>query len=252
MGRPTLHLTVALLVVLAGCSALEPDPPRDDRAVAALEDARSTATSVETYRYGGDLEVVATGEDGSERVTVRVAGAVNTSAQRLNSTAERDGRTRAAYLVNRTLYRECPRPRGSWEVEEVSIDGDWAGQTPIGRQLSLLDSGALHHEGGATVRGRDTTVLAGEPTERALRQYQEEGSTPLLGGPRIRDPTVRLWIDNETDRLLRTSVAFEVTEGGNTATARMTMRYVEYGEPVSIEVPPDAHEHQWETGCPGT
>lgn len=252
MGRPSLHVALVLLVVSAGCSFFGPDPPRDERAVAALGDARRAVADVDAYRYHGDLQVVGSGDSGTERVTIQVAGVVDVAGKRANSTAEREGRTYGSYLVNRTRYRECARPRGSWGVEEVSIDGDWASQTPVHRQLSLLETGVLRHAGGATVRGEDATLLVGEPSGRALRQYQKERGRPLIGGPQIRNPRVRVWIDNETSLALRTSLEFEVEGGDSSATATMTMDFEGYGEPATIELPADVREDIWETGCPGS
>ena len=252
MVRPALLAALALLAVSAGCSALQPDPVRDDRAVDALADARTAVDEVETYHFDGTLRVDAEDSGDTRRVSVGVVGRVDVPAKRAASTAERDGRVLGSFLLDRTLYRECPRPRGSWESEVITVAGEWANGTPLRRQLALLESGDLRLGGAGTVDGRNATLLVGEPSGRALQQYQEDRSRPLLGGPEIRDPTVRLWLDNETSRPLRSTVAFEVADDGGTATAEMTMRFTRYGEPVSIELPPEVEEHVWETGCPGT
>lgn len=252
MVRPALLAALALLVVAAGCSANQSAPVREDRAVAALEDARTAVDEVETYHFDGTLRVAAEDDGATRRVTIGVAGRVDVPAKRATSTAERDGRVLGSFLLDRTRYRECPRPRGSWEAENATVEGEWASATPLQRQLALLDSGDLRIGGTGTVRGENATILVGEPTASGLRQFREDRSRPLLGGPEIRNPTVRLWLDDETSRPLRSTLTFEVAGDGGTATAEMAMRFTRYGEPVSIDLPPEVEEHTWETGCPGT
>ena len=250
MYRPALHGALVLLVVTAGCAGVfEEPPPRNDRAVAALEETRAAVEAAETYRYETDLHVEARGEGRTRRVDVRVTGAVDVLEKRMNSTTHVDGDRLRGYLHNRTAYQECDRMGAFWGVENRTVD-DWDTLTPAYRQLSLLEEGALHWEGGATVGGRDATLIVGEPTPTALWQYQEDRSRPLFGGPEVRDVRMAVWIDNRSDRPVRTRLSFEMADGGNTARARMDTRFSEYDEPVAIEVPEEAFEHQLEFGCP--
>ena len=252
MTRPALHAALLLLVLTAGCAGfLDDPPPRDDRAVAALEETRTAVEAAETYRYATDLHVEARGDGRTRRVDARVTGTVDVAARRMNSTTEVEGETLRGYVVDRTAYRECGRMGAFWGVENRTAE-DWDTLTPAYRQLSLLSDGALRFEGGATVDGRDATLIVGEPTPAALQRYEEDRSRPLFGGPEVRNVRMEVWIDDRTDRPLRTRLRFEVADGGNVATARMETRFSGYDEPVSIEVPEEAFEDQLELGCPGS
>lgn len=242
-----------LLVLLsAGCSGfLEEPPERDERAVAAVEESLAAVDDVETYRYETDLRIQATADGRTERVHATISGAVDSSARRMNSTTDVDGRTVEAYLVNRTAYQQCTRMRSFWGVENESAE-DWDALTPANRQLSLLESGDLRYEGGTTVDGRAATLVVGEPSAEALARYSEDRNRPLLGGPEIHDVRLAVWIDNETDLPVRSRLRFSVSSGDGSGSARMETRFTDFGDPVSIEVPEEAREDQLELGCPGS
>ncbi len=248
MARPALHAALALLVVLAGCSLLAPEPPRDDRAVAELEAAQRALEAVESYRYESDLHAVARDDGRTERVDATVAGAVDRTTRRMNGTTRQDGRTAEHYLLNRTAYRQCGRGMGFWGAENRSAE-DWDRLTPAARQLSLLETGALRHGGTATVDGRDATLLVGEPPAKALRQYRDERSQPLFGGPNVRNVTMAVWLDAETSRPVETALSFEVGGRDGSATASMTTRFRAYDEPVAIELPAEVEEVLLDLGC---
>lgn len=260
MRRLALHVALVLLVVLAGCAGfLEEPPERDERAVAALEGTTAAVDAAGSYRYETDLRIEAAGDGRTERLDVRLVGAVDAAAMRMNATTQVDGpvgpnvdgRTFETYLVNRTAYQQCTRPPGFWGVENRTAD-DWDTLTPAYRQLSLLESGDLRWEGPATVDGRNATLVVGEPTAAALQQYREDGSRPVFGGPEFRDVTMSVWIDDETDLPLKTELRFEVVEGDGSATSRMETRFLDYGEPVSVEVPAEAKDDPLTHGCPGS
>jgi hypothetical protein len=248
MNRPALHVAVAVCVLLAGCSVLGQDHTREERAVSALADARDAVNQTDSYRYEGELRVVATADGQTEQFDARVNGTVDAAQRRMHTTAERDGETSEAYLINRTSYRECDR-MALWAVEEREAD-DWSMLPPAARQLSPLESGSLYFNGTETVDGEETRLLVGEPTEAALRQYQERRSRSLFGGPSVDSAEIRVWLDTETDRPRKTQVRFEVSEDGNSATATVTMRFDDYGTDAAVDVPVIPEEKQWEGECP--
>ncbi|WP_436907278.1 hypothetical protein [Halosimplex marinum] len=252
MDRPALHLAVAACLLLAGCSVLGPDHTREERAVAALADAREAVNDTDTYRFDGDLRVVATADGETERVGIDMNGTVDAAERRMHSTAVRGGETYESYVIDGTAYQECGGPMGMdmWGVENVTAD-DWRMGTPAARQLALLESGSLFHNGTRTLDGREAVLLVGRPTTDALTKYQERRDRSLLGGPSVDDAEVRVWIDPETYRPLRSAVRFEVSRGGNTATARIEMTFADYGADLSVDVPAIPDEETWGAGCPG-
>lgn len=252
MDRPALHLAVAACLVLAGCSALGPDHTRDERAVDALADARDAVDATDTYRFDGDLRVVATADGETERVAIGTNGTVDAAERRMRSTTVRDGEAYESYVINRTAYRECGGPVGMdlWGVENVTTD-DWTTATPAARQLALLESGSLSHNGTRTVDGEEAVLLVGHPTTEALTKYQERRDRSPLGGPSVDDAEVRVWLDAESHRPLRSAVRFEVSQGGNSASASIEMGFGDYDSDLSVDVPVIPDERTWGTGCPG-
>ncbi len=256
MKRPSLHasfaVVITLAVVLAGCSALKPDPTREDRAVAALEQSQERLEEVESYRADGTIRVVASADDRTEQVTVDHGSVVDVDERKMRTNSTTDGETTQSFLVDRTTYQQCPRPWGGWAVEEADSDGDWLDLTPAASQLSVLEEGSLTWNGTGTVDGREAVHLVGHPPASALDEEQAgRGSIPGLGGPNVEDVTVEFWIDRETDLPLESTLEFEVTGGDGSAHASSTMRYAEYDEPVSVELPYDEIENTYELGCPG-
>lgn len=252
MDRPALHAAIAVCLVLAGCSALGPDHTRQDRAVEALADARDAVNATDGYRFDGDLRVVATADGETRRVEVATNGSVDAAERRMHSTAVRDGETYESYVTDRTVYRECGGPMAMdlWGVENVTVD-DWTMATPAARQLALLESGSIYYNGTRTLDGREAVLLVGHPTTKALTKYQERRDRSLLGGPSVEHATVRVWLDAESHRPLRSAVRFEVSQGGNSASATVDMRFDDYGSAPSVDVPVIPDEKTWGTGCPG-
>jgi len=251
MARSALHLVVLVCVVTAGCSVLGPEPTRQERAVAALEDATTAVDTAGTYRFELELRAETTGEGRTETAEGNGSGVVDADARRMRSTAKRDGEARTTYVLNRTVYRECADPWGGYGVEELDEDEAWSSQSPLVRQLGLLESGALYYNGTDTVDGTEATLLTGEPTEQALTRYRDDGQSPVFGGPNVEDIRLRVWLDPETDRPVRTELRFRVTEDGESATARLRTRYSGYGESVTVELPEKARTEARELGCPG-
>ncbi|QLH75924.1 hypothetical protein HZS55_00775 [Halosimplex rubrum] len=252
MDRPALHLAIAACLVLAGCSALGPDHTRDDRAESALADARDAVNATDTYRFDGDLRVVATADRRTERVAIDVNGSVDAAEHRMHSTAVRDGEAYESYVIDRTAYRQCGGPMGMdlWGVENVTAD-DWTTQTPAARQLALLESGSIYYNGTRTLDGREAVLLVGRPTTEALTKYQERRDRSLLSGPIVENATVRVWLDPKTSRPLRSAVRFEVSQGDNAASATVDVRFDDYDSGLSVDVPVIPSEKRSDLGCPG-
>lgn len=251
MSRPTLHFVLAACLLTAGCSMLGPDHTREQRAVSVLENATDAMETVETYRFESDMTVTATADSRTERIDIDLTGAIDIASRELRSNATSDGESRRTYVLNHTVYQECGHPWDGWAVEELDDDAEWVTQTPAVRQLSLLESGPLYWNGTGTDDGERVLIITGEPTADALSEYRDERSRPLIGGPSIDDAELRAWLDADTSRLRRTELRFTVSDGDNTAAATMTTTFDDYGDPVSIDLPPEARTNQYELGCPG-
>jgi hypothetical protein len=247
--RPALHVAVAVCVLLAGCSLLGASHTREERATRALDNASATLDGTETYRFESEMSVVATADDRTERVDIGLTGAVDVGAHEMRTNATLEGETYRSYLLNRTVYQECAGTVWDWGTRETETN--WSVQTPARRQLALLRSGSLYWNGTVDIDGESALLLTGEPTGEAITRYQERRSRSLLGGPSVENARMKVWLDPETSRPVKTDLRFEVKEGGNTATARVRSRFADYGTPVAVEVPTEARDDPLEMGCPG-
>lgn len=250
MSRVALQAALAAALLLSGCSVLgSDDPVREDRAVEALESARERAATVESYRYEMRFRVATA--DGSEEVSGDGSGRVNATARTLAAETSARGETRRAYVDGWTAYRECSAPGAFWGRENVTA-GNWTAATPLGGQLGLLSTGDLYWNGTETLDGREAVRLTGRPSKAAMRERGDRpASGPLPGGRSVDEVTVDAWLDAETHRVVRTRLSVAVSANGRSATATTTIRYRDYGEPVTVTVPAEARETAFETGCPG-
>lgn len=68
----------------------------------------------------------------------------------------------------------------------------------------------------------------------------------------MKNATLPVWVDFETDLPVQSELELEMAKGGATASARITIEYTGYDEPLPIEIPevvrnPDNHAEF----CPG-
>ncbi|SDQ23852.1 hypothetical protein [Natronobacterium texcoconense] len=242
----SLLLALALVVLLAGCTAFGDEPTRDDRAVAALENATESVEDAETYRYETEITVI--GAPG-ELIEGDSTGVVDHDERSIHANTTFQGETLESYTIDDTVYQECPSPWGSWEVDDVMGD-DWTSEAPAHSQLALFESGDLHWNGTETIDDREVVRLTGSPSEDALDTDDTAGPVFDFGGPSIENAATTLLIDAETDRPIETTLEFEVADGDETVSASSTTTYSAYDEDVSIEVPDEVHDDQYELGCP--
>ncbi|QIO23813.1 hypothetical protein [Haloarcula sp. JP-L23] len=254
MRRPALHVALAACLVLAGCSVLGDDPVREQAAVDRLDAARERAETIESYRY--DLAVTVSTTASAREIDGSGVGKVNVTTRRTATNLTVDGATSQTYVDNRTALVECRGgggvPSGFWGKEEFPAERNWTETTPLGRQLALLSSGDLYHNGTETVDGRETVHLSGSPSKEALDAYRDgAGNRPLFGSPNIDSVTVDLWLDATTNRPVRSEVQVVVSGDGETATATLTTRFRDYGERVRVTIPAEARDDAFGGGCPG-
>lgn len=253
MRPPRAALVLSALLVTAGCLGVLQSQPSDPGAEAVVDEAVAAGEAVETYRVATDLHAAAT-EDGDRRtVDASSTGVVDRPARRSRMVVEQGDASRAMYVVGNTTYVECASPWSGWGREEHDeLDDDWAGQDPLGRQLTLLDESPVAWVGNETRRGVATHVVEARPDDRTLTQFSEE-RRPLLPlfGPRVEGATVRAWVAEDSGRLLRTRVAFTLRAEGTTVETTMVTTFSDYGASVAVRLPAEATEDPFELGCPG-
>lgn len=254
--RSTLAvLFVGTLFVTAGCQGLfgPSQPPSDERAVAALDRAQAAAADVTSYRFSVDGRVEATSDGERLSRDVTGSGAVNVGERRMNATVRtRDG-ARSTYIHGYTVDTECSRI--GWTRRNLTRSTRWLNYTALGQQLALLDRTNVYWEGTGSVDGTETAVVSASPTERDFRAVADAQGTGDgdPGSANIENATVTVWISRETGRVLQAHREVRVGSGGSTATASVTFRFHDYGDPVTVTRPSFGQESaRWKTGCPGS
>lgn len=242
-----LLLALALLILLAGCSAFGDDPTRDDRAVAALENATDSIEDAETYSYRTEYTVI--GGPG-EFLEADSTGVVDRDERSIYANTTVNDETFDSYTIGDTVYHQCPSPWGGWAVDDVMGD-DWTSEAPAHTQLSLFESGDLHWNGTETVDDREVVRLTGSPSDATLEGDDTASPVFDFGGPNIENARTTLLIDAETDRPLESTLEFDVTDSEGTVSASSRTTYSGYDENVTIELPAEATDDPYESGCPG-
>lgn len=252
MRPPRVVLAVVIVVVLSGCLGFGGPPPSDPGAEAVVDDAADAASEVDTYRFDGDIRIVASSDGETRRVSVNHVGAVNRSTQRLWSNTTFKGDVRRTFVVGNQAYMECQSPWG-WGVENVSEDGEteWRSTDPLGRQVDLLQSSPVYWAGNETIDGVEVHVIEARPSEETLREYGDRRRGSVFG-PEIEDATFTAYVVKDSGRIVKTVLDFTVTGDGANADAHMTTRFTDYGADVTVTVPDEAVTHPREFGCPGS
>ena len=250
MRRPLLHVAVAVLLVLAGCSVLADDPVREPAAVDRLNATQDRVDDVSSYRY--NMTVNASSSGSSRRIDGHGVGAVNVTTKRKVINASLDGTRAVTYIDNRTAYTECQFPGTGWGRQSLSAESGWTELTVLGRQLALLSTGDLYHNGTERIDGQEVVHLSGRPTDDALSGDDGSSSVSVFDSSKADEVTVHLWVDAETNRPVRTDLRVVSRANDETATATLAVRYRGYGDPVRISIPEEARDPFYDTGCPGS
>jgi len=250
-----LVLAACLVSLLAGCSALSggSPPPSDERAVTAVEAVNTAVSNVETYRFETEMHVTASDGENSRTARVDGNGVVNVSAKRMRATTRTREQTVTSYVDGDRAYRGCQEPWDGYAVENVSRSEPWATATPLHRQLTLLERSNVYWEGNETIDGNRTVRISAAPSTETIQSVMDRGraSGVNLNRGSLENATVRLWIDPDTDRPVKSELRLQLSQRGATATATVALFYTDYGEPAQITIPPKVYDDPYELGCPG-
>lgn len=245
---------LALLVVTAGCSALsESHPPSDQRALDIQNRTLATAENTSTYRYTADVSVSATDGTDSRAVSIDGHGVVNYRAEQAVANATVADETLSVYVDGDTVYTECPSPWDGWGVENVSEEMAWPELSPLGRQLSLLERTNVYFEGNRTLDGNRTVLVVAHPSQQTLQSLPEAGSRSSMdfSDANVDNATLKLWVDPQTDRPVRTELRIEISSSDASGVAEIETRLRDWNEPASVSIPESTRTDQHELGCPG-
>lgn len=252
MRPPLAALALSGLLVTAGCLGFLQSGPSDPGAE-VVEEAVAAGESVETYRVRTQLHAAGTANGDRRMVAMTSKGAVDRPARKLRIAATRGDRNRTVYVIGNATYTQCTSPWSGWGVEvQGELNDDWRGHDPLGRQLRLLAESPVTWIGNETLRGTPVHVVEAHPSDRTLTQFSED-RRPLIDvfGPRIENASLKAWIAEDSARVLRTHLAFDVHTDDASVETRMTTRFSDYGAGVEITRPDEATEDPFRFGCPG-
>lgn len=228
------------------------EPVRQPAAVDRLDAAQERVDGLSSYRYNMTMTASTTAND--DRIDGYGVGSVNATTRRQVVNLSVDGERGRTYIDDRTAITYCSGvPGGLWGQRELSTEPDWTTLTPLGRQLDLLSTGDIYHNGTETIDGREVVHLSGQPSRRALSQHEVgSGSVSMFGSPNVDSVTVDLWLDAETDRPVRSEIQVVSSSDDETATATLSTRYRDYGESVRVSIPDEVQDPFYSDGCPGS
>lgn len=244
-----LILVAVVAVVLAGCGAntSDPDPTREQPAVDALQNASDALADVRTYETTTEMTV----EGEGQQLTGEISSAVNLQERKARTVLRLAGTETTSYLVNYTVYMDCPEPWG-WGREEFESDERWEGiGSSATRVVSLLKSGDVYWNGTEQLGDREAILVTGLPPEEGY-DGPAVGNSRNLDDVELRGLRVKLWLDAETRLPIRSELRFEGSSDDVSATGTVLTEYHGYDEPVTISVPDEVTHDPPETGCPGT
>lgn len=246
MRQGILAVSVAALLVVAGCAGspgstgdgttATTTTPADvqQRAVTAMED-------VDTYQMEFRMNLSANGRT----LQMTQDGAFNRTSERARIDMNVYGSELTAYLAGTTMYIQSG---GQWQTQDLSESNPWESGSGLARQRSLLDSGNVTVEGGATVDGVATTVLRVDVEQSALTSVlSQQGGN--LDNVAIRNATYRMYVANETDRPRKVEMEMDISAGGSQSRATITIAFTNYDDPVAVTIPESAPTGDSETAA---
>ncbi|WP_256297735.1 hypothetical protein [Haloarchaeobius salinus] len=230
-------LALALLVALAGCTAIGGGPgDQDGDGPGEGQEIRSEVAnemaSIDSYNYS---MVTAVEFQDNEQVT-ESSGTVDVAAQRMvsesvttvrtNSSRTRQGST--AYVFGE---QQCLELGGSWEQSTVDRS-PWRSGTNVSVLTELLNSSSARLSND-TYRGQDVHVIVVEPSDDAVQTLLgDTGSDVEFTGV-----TYTQYVDTESKRLLRSDMNATYFASGREVDLTVSMRFSDFNTSHPIELP---------------
>lgn len=276
MRRPKRAIQFALILVLAvGASGCVDqfvnggDTPESEAAADAPDaqtlqrDAVAAMDDVDSYSY----DLTSRTETGGATVSVNASGVVDRADRRLRQTATTRvesgagtmNRTTTTYLVDGTMYFERT---GQWQKLNLTAvpgadGGDvWNTSSRLDQQRRLLADAnvSVEREGTTTVDGVETYVLSVDLSEAELQRLVGDGvgatggnaTARALEGTNVSAFRYTHYVAKETNRPVRTELVMNATVRNPRTGERVpvnqttTMTFDDFGEEVSIDLPPAA------------
>jgi outer membrane lipoprotein-sorting protein len=229
-------LALALLVALAGCTALGGGGNQDDDGLGEGQEIRSEVANemaaVDSYNFS----MVTSVEFGENEQVTESNGTVDVDAQRMvtesittirtNSSRTRQGST--SYVFG---DQQCLNLDGDWEQSTVDRS-PWRSATNVSVLTELLNSSSarLYND---TYDGQDVHVIVVEPSDQAVQTLLGDTETDV----EFNDVTYTQYVDTESKRLLRSDMNASYFTSGREVDLTVSMRFSDFNTSHEIELP---------------
>ena len=253
--KASLILLLGALLVTTGClqgGGVEAEEVRAG-SVESMESVDTYAFETET-----DLEVEDRGTHDSFSITVFLRGTASESMDRMktssNIVANEETIDQQGYVENGSAYMSLRNAgEGTQSEEWFELETD-ATPTPVDRHLGILETSEVEYEGEETVGNESAHVLS---VDADAEEYEEfalgtaEGpmrsagilAPDLFDDAQVENTSLRYWVSDETDRLLRVRSTGNIStstlnaEGDVEISVETETSFSSYGGEVDLETP---------------
>lgn len=257
IGRQhVIAVGLALLVALAGCSAIVSDDSEngdtgesiDKPASAIVANASAATEDIETYRTTADWDLTIASPNGESTVQATVNTSVDRADQQLKVVQEAAGpagtATSETYIVDETLYQHSAQLSRTYGSEWVKLDisqnftQQFRQNDELGSQRVMLTNASVTTNRTETIDGQETYRLEADVNETALNVYYGFDETELG----VDNATTTVWVSTDTNRIVRTkgTISQSVTAQGQTVQTTIDYDTEFVYEDVRISLPEEA------------
>jgi len=265
LGKGVVIAIVAVVVIAAAASAYYFLAPPEVSAEQIKSWALTSAEEVNTYRFEMSMEasITGTGQAKTQSYTIQAwsTGEVNVENREMKmefitQTPPMDAAgggevSMEFYIVGNYAYTHVD---GQWFKTELP-EGSWKQKNPLEGQVSLLEASNVKRLPDETVDGVDCYALEIQPNLEKLWEVmssqpgmEEAPSIPIEQLKQaVEEFTVKEWIDKQSHLprkvVVSMSMKFDLGMlGSMNISMDLSMKFFDYNEPVTIELPPEANE----------
>ena len=241
-------LALALLVALAGCTALGGGGGnQDDDGLGEGQEIRSEVANEMAAIDSYNFSMVTTVEFNDNEQVTESNGTVDVAAQRMVTDSITTIRTNSSRTrQSSTAYvfgdQQCLDLDGGWEQSTVDRS-PWRSATNVSVLTDLLNSSSarLYYD---TYDGRDVHVIVVEPSDQVVQRLLGDTETDV----EFNDVTYTQYVDTESKRLLRSDMNASYFTSGREVDLTVSMRFSDFNTSHEIELPRSAANPDRERG----
>lgn len=254
-GKKTILLAVvlALMLPLAGCSALTsdgedgPDPDSPDVDEEQLQaDTLATMQNVSTASVEADITMES---QGTTVIDMQLEGVSNFEEQRarFDTTIGQGSRSVEAeqYIIDQTAYMNA-EAFGGWVRQDVS-DQPGFGNNTLQQQEEILEAADVEVTDETTTDGHEVYVAEMNiddemMTEILNEQLSQQQTGGVAGEVTMEDVSVTQHIDVDSNHVRYMELEYTVSAGGQEVSVVFEQRFSDFDQAVDITLPEEAED----------